>query len=328
MGDKITPVSGVVAVRSVWVNVFGKRWNIFKTTEFELLPVRNLSIWSTQMTSSSSLKTKHSPRTFKVQSHASERTASEHSPYNSRRIPGDFGIFSHTSDRNVSDEVGARISKARITFSNFRHLWHQKGISLDPKGRVYQATVRAGLLYVCDTWPLRTDDVIRLQVFFTNDASEALLPLTTLHKSVILKGNRSAVAPFRCLTAMPPEGCTRAGYPSLDRGSREAEVWFEPRNFRSINSRSNHLEHLAPVISNRSCWCLKVTKTTITSAAEFAGNGFHTSLPSHCLTASGSLPPFTWLCEKTPSTGIRSTRPSQRNLCSVISSQQIGCGSD
>ncbi|KER25655.1 hypothetical protein T265_14173, partial [Opisthorchis viverrini] len=42
-------------------------------------------------------------------------------------------------------------------------------------------------------------------------------------------------------------------------------------------------------------------KAAVTSAAEFAGNGFHTSLPSHCLTASGSLPPFTWLCGKSPS---------------------------
>ncbi|KER26411.1 hypothetical protein T265_06330 [Opisthorchis viverrini] len=42
-------------------------------------------------------------------------------------------------------------------------------------------------------------------------------------------------------------------------------------------------------------------KTAVTSAAKFAGNGFHTSLPSHCLTASGSLPPFTWLWEKSPS---------------------------
>ncbi|GAA47273.1 hypothetical protein CLF_100161 [Clonorchis sinensis] len=37
----------------------------------------------------------------------------------------------------------------------------------------------------------------------------------------------SAVTPFRCLAAMPPEGSTRAeilpGCPSLDRGSREAE---------------------------------------------------------------------------------------------------------
>ncbi|KER27436.1 hypothetical protein T265_05539 [Opisthorchis viverrini] len=49
---------------------------------------------------------------------------------------------------------------------------------------------------------------------------------------------------------MPPEGCTWAeilpGCPSLDRGSREAEVGFEPRTFRSVNSRSNHLGHLAP----------------------------------------------------------------------------------
>ncbi|KAG5452120.1 hypothetical protein CSKR_107904 [Clonorchis sinensis] len=50
---------------------------------------------------------------------------------------------------------------------------------------------------------------------------------------------------------MPPEGYTRAGIlpgcPSLDRGSREKEVGFEPRTFRSINSRSNQLGHLAPL---------------------------------------------------------------------------------
>ncbi|KER33543.1 hypothetical protein T265_00652 [Opisthorchis viverrini] len=61
---------------------------------------------------------------------------------------------------------------------------------------------------------------------------------------------RFTVAPFRCLAAMPPEGSTRAGIlsgcPSLDRGSRVAEVGFEPRTFRSVNSRSNHLSHLAP----------------------------------------------------------------------------------
>ncbi|KER28290.1 hypothetical protein T265_04824 [Opisthorchis viverrini] len=42
----------------------------------------------------------------------------------------------------------------------------------------------------------------------------------------------------------PLEGSTRAGIlpgcPSLDRGSREAEVGFEPRTFRTVNSRSNH----------------------------------------------------------------------------------------
>ncbi|KER26157.1 hypothetical protein T265_14052, partial [Opisthorchis viverrini] len=48
-----------------------------------------------------------------------------------------------SSDGSVSDEVSARISKARITFAKLRHLWRQKGISLDLKGRVYQATIRA-----------------------------------------------------------------------------------------------------------------------------------------------------------------------------------------
>ncbi|KER22124.1 hypothetical protein T265_09694 [Opisthorchis viverrini] len=33
------------------------------------------------------------------------------------------------------------------------------------KGRVYQATVRAVLLYGCETWPIRAADLRRLQVF-------------------------------------------------------------------------------------------------------------------------------------------------------------------
>ncbi|KER33740.1 hypothetical protein T265_12532 [Opisthorchis viverrini] len=63
--------------------------------------------------------------------------------------------------------------------------------------------------------------------------------------------NQSVVTPFRCLAAMPREGSTRAGMlpgcPSLDRGSREAEVGPEPQTFRSVNSRSTHPSHLAPV---------------------------------------------------------------------------------
>ncbi|KAG5442867.1 hypothetical protein CSKR_105185 [Clonorchis sinensis] len=52
--------------------------------------------------------------------------------------------------------------------------------------------------------------------------------------------NCKAVTPFRCLAAMPPEGSTRSGImpscPSLDMGSREAKVGFEPRTF-AISSR-------------------------------------------------------------------------------------------
>ncbi|KER25137.1 hypothetical protein T265_14271, partial [Opisthorchis viverrini] len=41
------------------------------------------------------------------------------------------------------------------------------------------------------------------------------------------------------------EGWILPGCPILDRGSQEAEVGFEPRTLRSIDSRSNHLGHLA-----------------------------------------------------------------------------------
>ncbi|KER34209.1 LOW QUALITY PROTEIN: hypothetical protein T265_12444, partial [Opisthorchis viverrini] len=64
-------------------------------------------------------------------------------------------------------------------------------------------------------------------------------------------------------------------------------------------------------------------KTAMISAAEFSGNGFHTSLPTHCLIASGSLPPFTFAktaLRGSRSTGIRRKWSSQGNLCSVISS--------
>ncbi|KER33715.1 hypothetical protein T265_00403 [Opisthorchis viverrini] len=92
----------------------------------------------------------------------------------------------------------------------------------------------------------------------TRDQSAVPSPLTQRNidctiSSLIIK--RSAVAPFWCLAAMPPEGSTRAGIlpgcPSLDRRSRVAEVGFEPRTFRSVNSRSDHLGHLAPINHKR-----------------------------------------------------------------------------
>ncbi|KER24298.1 hypothetical protein T265_14450, partial [Opisthorchis viverrini] len=45
-----------------------------------------------------------------------------------------------SSDGIVSDEVIARISRAWITFADWRHLWLRKDISLDLKCRMYHAT--------------------------------------------------------------------------------------------------------------------------------------------------------------------------------------------
>ena len=70
-----------------------------------------------------------------------------------------------SSDGKVGKEIENRISKATATFAGLRHLWHQKGISLGLKVRVYKATVRAVLLYGCETWPIRSDDLRRLEVF-------------------------------------------------------------------------------------------------------------------------------------------------------------------
>ncbi|KAG5441011.1 hypothetical protein CSKR_101241 [Clonorchis sinensis] len=74
--------------------------------------------------------------------------------------------------------------------------------------------------------------------------SVALAFIRCSQSGLIIKDNRSAVALFRCLSAMPYEGSTRAGIlsgcPGLDRGDREAGVGFEPRTFRSATFRSNH----------------------------------------------------------------------------------------
>ncbi|GAA55609.1 ADP-ribosylation factor-like 2-like 1, partial [Clonorchis sinensis] len=51
-----------------------------------------------------------------------------------------------SSDCSVTDEINARICKARVAFGSLRHPWCHNGVSLNLKGRVYQATVRNNLL--------------------------------------------------------------------------------------------------------------------------------------------------------------------------------------
>ena len=51
-----------------------------------------------------------------------------------------------TADCSISNEIVVRISKARITFANLRHLWRQKGISLSLKVRVYKDYTAGGFV--------------------------------------------------------------------------------------------------------------------------------------------------------------------------------------
>ncbi|KER33000.1 hypothetical protein T265_12711, partial [Opisthorchis viverrini] len=73
--------------------------------------------------------------------------------------------------------------------------------------------------------------------------------------------DRSAVASFRCLTAMLREGSTRAGIlpgcPSLNKESREAEAVFEPRTVR------HHCVHIQTILPYGSeTWPLRAEDVT------------------------------------------------------------------
>ena len=66
---------------------------------------------------------------------------------------------------DITAEITSRISKARAAFSNLRHLWRRRDVSLYLKGRVYNTTLRAVLLYGCGSWTLRVNDNKRLSAF-------------------------------------------------------------------------------------------------------------------------------------------------------------------
>ena len=66
---------------------------------------------------------------------------------------------------NITDEITSRISRTRAVFGNLRHLWRRMDISSLTKGSVYNCTVRPTLIYDCETWPIRAEDLHWLQVF-------------------------------------------------------------------------------------------------------------------------------------------------------------------
>ncbi|VDO68299.1 unnamed protein product [Schistosoma mattheei] len=65
----------------------------------------------------------------------------------------------------VSDEISARVRKARLAFANLHHLWRRRDIRLSIKRRVYCAAARSVLLYGCEKWSLRVEDTRKLLVF-------------------------------------------------------------------------------------------------------------------------------------------------------------------
>ena len=66
----------------------------------------------------------------------------------------------------AKDEIPSRIQAARVAFSRLRRvLFSRREISLRTKLRVYRAAIRPVLMYGCETWPVRVEDVRKLEVF-------------------------------------------------------------------------------------------------------------------------------------------------------------------
>ncbi|CAH8590969.1 unnamed protein product [Dicrocoelium dendriticum] len=70
-----------------------------------------------------------------------------------------------TAGGAVGDEISMRISRAGLAFPRLRYLWRRHDIRLSIKGWIYCATVRAVLLYGCETWLICKDDLHKLSVF-------------------------------------------------------------------------------------------------------------------------------------------------------------------
>jgi len=71
-----------------------------------------------------------------------------------------------SAEGNGSVEIRTRIAKARSAFGLLnRCVWRERRISLKTKERLYDACIRSVLLYGCETWPMKKDDLDRLSAF-------------------------------------------------------------------------------------------------------------------------------------------------------------------
>ncbi len=98
-----------------------------------------------------------------------------------------------TATGRAKDEISGRIGLARSTFTRLKATrWSRREISLKTKGRTYEALVRTILLYGCETWPVRVEDLRRLEVL-DNDCLRRILRCSrrarcsTLHQRCSLR---------------------------------------------------------------------------------------------------------------------------------------------
>nr|VZI44420.1 unnamed protein product [Spirometra erinaceieuropaei] len=64
------------------------------------------------------------------------------------------------------DDIVSRIDAARWFLSSLRKcLWNRPDLSIATKNRLYRASVRSVLLYGCECWALRAEDMRNLEIF-------------------------------------------------------------------------------------------------------------------------------------------------------------------
>jgi endonuclease/exonuclease/phosphatase family metal-dependent hydrolase len=65
----------------------------------------------------------------------------------------------------LDEEIPVRIARASSIFAAFKHFWARPDIRTKTKTRIYCATVRATLLYATETWPIKLDQLRKMEAF-------------------------------------------------------------------------------------------------------------------------------------------------------------------
>jgi hypothetical protein len=80
-----------------------------------------------------------------------------------------------SEDGSMDGELRTRISKAAYVFGKLAvKVWRQQGIRVATKVAIYKATVLPTLLYGCETWAVRQDQVAKLDTFHHRKLREIL----------------------------------------------------------------------------------------------------------------------------------------------------------
>lgn len=75
-------------------------------------------------------------------------------------------LGSHISpDGQLDEEISTRIARAALIFAAMKCIWSRRDVRIETKTWIYCATVRATLLYATETWPVKLDQLKRMETF-------------------------------------------------------------------------------------------------------------------------------------------------------------------